>query len=230
MWASGPFFWSSCIKSSSLLFTTSYCQMVIKRAGWNITNDSNMAHGPPSCDQFDPSPRWITKKKSIQQKCLHQDLIKPKDLGNHSEKQICETIPSDNSWKYTYLLDSDPSKGSVVMRRKSNLSTRFFHLNCSPASNLLKEAIIFYNSGECCDSLTKLLLDDGLLLPNSFRGDVPSDNSHHSAGFVSGSPWQASRSTSVGHGIWLSYHLPRNIGICKNMRLYVILCVYIYIQ
>lgn len=125
MWASGPFFWSSCIKSSSLLFTTSYCQMVIKRAGWNITNDSNMAHGPPSCDQFDPSPRWITKKKSIQRKCLHQDLIKPKDLGNHSEKQICETIPSDNSWKYPYLLDSEPSKGSVVMRHISNISTCF---------------------------------------------------------------------------------------------------------
>ena len=86
---------------------------------------SNMAHGPPSCDQFDPSPRWITKKKSIQRKCLHQDLIKPKDLGNHSEKQICETIPSDNSWKYPYLLDSEPSKGSVVMRHISNISTCF---------------------------------------------------------------------------------------------------------
>lgn len=98
--------------------------MVTKPDGWNITNDSNMAHHPAtSLTRHQGEPPY-----SIQQKCLHQDLLKPKDLGNHSEKQICETIPSDNSWKYPYrpyLRDSEPSKGSAVFLHISNISTCF---------------------------------------------------------------------------------------------------------
>ena len=122
-----------------------------------------------------------------------------------------------HSWKYPYLLDSEHSKGSAVKPHICSTNTYKYVdllilIFCQPPIYWYKE--ILCNSRDCFDSLTKLLLDDSLILPNSCRGDVTS------AAFVLGSPRQASRSTSVGHGIRL-YHRKRNIGMGKIYGIYI---------